>query len=659
MKKLITYTLLIALLVTLCACGKENGAEANTSATLDPQSPEAMYGHIDQTQAVDGVYKIWNAEGVKFMMENPGNSYELLCNVDMGGAILKPMGTASGSINGGNFVISNFTLQGEEEVSFGFITENKGKIRDLRLENATFMPGAKASQIGTLVGNNAGELLRCYVTGSMLVEAAAENASIGALVGTNTGSMRNMTVTVDLHVTAQTAAIVGGIVGTTQGGVVEHIDTLGALDIAGTNKTAGLFAGFASDVVLTECAFVGASNTLDGKLFTNFTGNEDDEMVTVVGGLRRDNAAHQPLTENQQKLRDRVVEEMYKMGTVRWTVKQDLPNFRGSYSTLYTYYGMPYNHMSSSLTRFNYCVGEDRVMKDWVYETPPEDGYDAYVGNDCSTSVLHAWFTVSNSVDFMRCTYMLPQYTDVGGCLKVGEYNSDFALPSTNYTEIFLLNNDEQTIYEAYAKLRKGDAYVHIPESGGHARMAAEDAVVVRDQNGLINPAYSYVISHEHGVTTVDDVNMTKTTWRVNYKYTFANLYEKWSIPVTCEELVTGEMEAPTCELQNSVDGKAGMTTGLVQANYYLTSVRLVIKDSGGNEVFNHVMFPTVGKLAEDGHWDANIRVYCDDYDLGFFAAPLQETQLKKGETYSYTVTAALATDDVFILKEDSFVNGN
>lgn len=658
MKKIIACVLLIALLVSLCACDQKKGAGATTSAVLDPQSPEALYGHIDQTQPVDGVYKIWNTEGVKFMMENSGNSYELLCNVDMGGAVLRPMGTVSGSINGGNFVISNFTLQGQEEATFGFITENKGKIRDLRLENVTFVPGAKASQIGTLVGNNAGELLRCYVTGSMLVEAAADNASIGSLVGINTGAMQNMTVTVDLKVTAQTAATVGGIVGTAQGGVVEYIDTLGTLDVAGSNKTAGLFAGTSTDVVLTECAFVGASNTLDGKLFTDFTGNQDDEMVTVTGSVRRDNAAHQPLTENQQKLRDRVVEEMYKMGTVQWTVKQDLPNFRDSYSTLYTYYGMPYNHMSSSLTRFNYCVDDDRVLKDWVYETPPEDGYDAYVGNDCSTSVLHAWFTVSNSVDFMRCTYMLPQYTDIGGCLKVGEYNSDFTLASNSYTDLFIKNNDEQVMYEAYAQLRKGDAYVYMVPAGGHSRMAAEDAVVVRDQNGLIDPEYSYVISHEHGVTTVDEVNMTKTTWRVNYKYTFANLYAVSAIPVTCEELVTGEMETATCELQNGADGKAGMTTGLVQANYYLTDVRLVIKDSKGDTVFDHVMFPTVGKLKEDGHWDVNIRVYRDNYDLGFFAAPLQELQLKKGETYSYVITADLATDDTFILKEDTFTNG-
>lgn len=658
MKKIISFILLIGILVTLCACGKQQGAAAEPVATLDPSSPEAMYGHIDQTQPVNGVHQIWNAEGVKYMMQNPGNSYELLCDVDMGGATLKPMGTVSGSINGGNFIISNFILQGEEEESFGFVTENKGDIRDLRLEEAIFVPGAEASRIGTLVGNNKGKLLRCYVTGSMLVKTAKENASIGSLVGTNTGAMQNMTVTVDLKVTTQTAAIVGGIVGTAQGGVVAYIDTFGTLDITGGNKTAGLFAGTSSDVVLTECAFVGASNTFDGKLFTDFTGNEDDEMVTVIGGVRRDNAAHPPLTENQQKLRDRVVEEMYKMGTVRWTVKQDLPNYNGSYSNKYTYIGMPYNHMGSNMKRFSYCVNEDGTLKDWLYATPPEDGYDTYVGNDCSTSVLHAWFTVSNSVDFMRCTYMLPQYADIGGCLKVGEYNSDFKLATTNYTDVFVQNNDAQTMYEAYAKLRKGDAYVYMVPVGGHTRMAAEDAVVVRDQNGLIAPEYSYVISHEHGLSAIDEVNMTNTSWGINKKYTFANLYEKWSIPVTCEELVTGEMEKPTCQLQEGAAGKAGMTTGLVQANYYLVDVRLVIKDSQGSTVMDHMLFPTVGKLKEEGHWDAKIRVYQDNFDLGYFAAPLQELQLKKGETYSYTITAELATKDIFTLKEDSFING-
>ena len=288
MKKLLSIAMLIAVLVSLCACGgKEQtaaptqGAEAPTPATLDPSSPEAMYGHIDQTQPVDGVYKIWNAEGVKRMMENPTDSYELLCNVDMGGAELAPMGTFTGDLNGANFTISNFTLEGGEAADFGFVAVNQGTVRDLLLKDVTYAPGANAKNIGTLVGDNRGEIIRCTLTGTMTVDAAAEGANIGSLAGCSTGSIKNSATTTDLLVTAPGAANVGGIVGAVNGGIVEYTDTDGKIDVTGTNKTVGLIAGESQNIVYTYCAFIGESNTVDGKLFNNFTGTEDDELVVA------------------------------------------------------------------------------------------------------------------------------------------------------------------------------------------------------------------------------------------------------------------------------------------------------------------------------------------------------------------------------------------
>ena len=87
MKKFISVILLIAVLLSCCGCGAKQAAEP-TKATLDPASPEAMFGHIDQNTPIDGVYKIWNAEGVKTMADHPDGSFEILCNIDMKGATL-------------------------------------------------------------------------------------------------------------------------------------------------------------------------------------------------------------------------------------------------------------------------------------------------------------------------------------------------------------------------------------------------------------------------------------------------------------------------------------------------------------------------------------------------------------------------------------------
>ena len=83
MKKWISFVLLAVLLLSCCACGKQAPAAAATqptqapeTATLDPMSNEAKFGHIDQTVPQDGVYQIWNAEGVKGMAEHPDANFE-------------------------------------------------------------------------------------------------------------------------------------------------------------------------------------------------------------------------------------------------------------------------------------------------------------------------------------------------------------------------------------------------------------------------------------------------------------------------------------------------------------------------------------------------------------------------------------------------------
>ena len=70
MKKFISIVLLFALLLTCCSCGKKAG-EGETQIVIRDEkdmTPEELYGHIDQTQAIGGVHKIWNAKGVQFMV---------------------------------------------------------------------------------------------------------------------------------------------------------------------------------------------------------------------------------------------------------------------------------------------------------------------------------------------------------------------------------------------------------------------------------------------------------------------------------------------------------------------------------------------------------------------------------------------------------------
>jgi len=662
MKKVISLLLALTLLASCCGCQQEKDVAATPTepATLDPQSPEAMFGHIDQTQPVNGVYQIWNAEGVKNIPNHLDGSFELLCSVDMQGAVLAPIGTAeapfTGKLVGANFTISNFTVQGDG-ADFGIFGVNQGTVQNLLLDQVTLIPGENAKNIGGLAGTNSGTFLRCTLNGAaMTVDKAAADASCGGAVGVNTGKLQNTIVAVDLAYNAAGKANVGGIAGTIRGGVVEYVQTNGKLDVTGSNKNVGLFTGNIDGVVMVDCVFMGASSTLDGKMFENFTGNpEDDERVVASGALYRDNK--KPLlSEDVVAVRSKAVQAMHDMGTIEWKVEKDLVYRDRSFSATYTHYGIPYNHKSGSLAQAQYCIGEDGWLKDWVYSDETVDNWDMYFGSDCSGAVQQAWWTVSNSTDVGITQYMYPH--ENAGTIAVGDYKCDFSLSKPLDSKEYLNANDEQTIYEAYAQMRFGDAYVYHKEGAGHTRMAAEDPVVVRDQDGNIRPDYSYVVSHEQGYSHVDNDAMTASSWRIGFKYTFASLYADGAVPVTCEELLTGELEPAEAVLNGKEEGYAGMISGVVETNYHLDSVTLKLTDSKGNVVLEQPMFVDVHKNADFGSAYYRARNFNTSFEMAHFAQLLANTSLTSGESYHYTVTADLATFEHIVVNEGDFTYG-
>ena len=679
MKKFLTMILLFAIALSCLACGAEETVQNQpTEVTEAPtevpqetqvagpatQTPEQLYGHINQMEPLDGTYMIWNAEGVKNIANHPDAKFELLCNIDMGGAEIQPIGSAdkpfTGKFNGANFTISNFTLTGGADGNFGFVAVNKGTVQNLILDQVTFQPDAKAQNIGTLAGINEGKLVRCKANGSLTISQSAENANCGSAVGQNNGQISYTELYVDLLVTTEAAANVGAIAGSQQGGLLEYVESYGKLDIEGQNKTVGLYVGTAKDATQTACVFSGASNKLNGQLFVSFNGAE--EAVTTTDCLWRDNDVEE-LPENVRALRQRVVDAMNEMGSIKWNLEKDLihsctcqlSSCHGSYSSQYTYYGLPYNHKSSPAERFLDCLTEDGYIPDWFYDLPSFDGFDRYFGTDCSAALQQAWWTVSNTVTLYNTNNIAPYYNM--GTIAVGDYKWDMAMEN-NWTQVYINAVDEQTMYEAYGQMRAGDGYVCRGEVGGHTRMAAEDAVVVRDQEGKINPKYSYVISSEQGSTVRDDATMTISTWKLNFKYTFANLYYDWYIPVTCEELLTGEMEPVEVTLEDGCEGYAGMFTGTVKTNYRLNGLTLTVTDSTGKAIIDGTMWTSVDRQADFGSNAVTGRMLIMDQDMGRFTAWLQDVSFQPGETYSYTVTAHVATGDKVQVLESSFVYG-
>ena len=667
MKKLISLLMILAVLLSLCACGQPD-KEPATEPTTEPAeettgtekpstqlTPEQLYGHIDQTRPNDeGVYQLWSADGVANMANVPDGTFELLCNIDMEGAALRPVGSAqtpfTGKLDGKNCIISNFTLASEGE-ALGFIGVNEGTVQDLQLENVTVNAAASNKYIGTLAGVNRASILRSKASGTVVAEQAAADAAIGGAIGANSGDFTNGTVTVDVLVSAAEAASVGGLLGTTSGGKLGFVESYGAITVTGENKTVGLFAGTMENTPIERCVFVGADNSLNGQLFTALSGTGDQTLIT--GCAMRDNTPVE-MTETEAQLRNTVADRMRQICGIAWKVRQTLASDDGVYTVGMQYYGMPYSYNGASLARIQYLIDGEGYLKDFVYDMQPRILRN-YMSTDCSQAVSQALWSVSNSTDFFGTNEMYPCNGGIErGCIPLGDWEYE-GIALNGDSQNFIEATDEQTLYEAYAMLRIGDFYVYtIKDVGGHTRMATGNAVVVRDQNGLIDPNYSYVLTTEQGSPTLADrENMVYSTCRVDYKYTFANLKYDGAVPLTCEELQTGYMEPATCDFTGGAEGKLGMITGTVTTNYYLDYVDMVITDEAGNEVFNHRIFPGAHRRRDSN--TQIVRMFINDMDLSLFAVPLSEVEFVQGTTYTYQVTATNSPGDVFQVTEGTF----
>ena len=261
---------------------------------------------------------------------------------------------------------------------------------------------------------------------------------------------------------------------------------------------------------------------------------------------------------------------------------------------------MPYgNDVDASMLEFESCLDENNV-----YTGP--DGHEIK-GVDCSSSVTAAWSQVAASVDYTWTWQILPysKYRGSQGTIPVGDYklpdHGDIASNATweearTHTGLVIGMNDVQTMCESYAKLLPADAVVKYLMAG-HTRMVSKAPVVVRKTDGTIDPRLSYITTIEIAGPPARNKdangNQILTCWLVDYQYTFQSLLDDCYIPITCPELVSGEIPEPKVTLDSKQDVAAvkGLT-GMVSSNYRLFRVKAVVTDATGKEVSMAQAFP-------------------------------------------------------------------
>lgn len=285
--------------------------------------------------------------------------------------------------------------------------------------------------------------------------------------------------------------------------------------------------------------------------------------------------------------RQKAVDYMTAMSQIAWTPERDidLTSVRDNYilTAGTTYRGLPYvNEIDGSLEQFSHYV------EDGVYKGPVEG--TTCVGVDCTSSVLAAWANVCTSFNCTWTRAMLPTYAPDNGIVLVGDY----VIPDgAKSTDLVFEANTEQEMYAAYAKLLPADALVNYTTSG-HARMVVSEPVLQYKSDGSIS-GLSYVYTTEI-VSPRTNHGDYETCWIVHEKYYFSTLLKDYYIPLTCQEFVTGEAEAPTLSVDQSNTADTLLTngglTGTLTSNYRIIQVEAAVTDSNGAVAARSVAYP-------------------------------------------------------------------
>jgi len=234
---------------------------------------------------------------------------------------------------------------------------------------------------------------------------------------------------------------------------------------------------------------------------------------------------------------------------------------------------------------------------------------DARVGNDCSSAVFVAYAQIGASVTGASPRYMYEDY----GFIKVGEYETKTKLNSAGFPRLddtveICMDNGTEVMYEAYAKLKKGDMLTSVPGTGGsHVIMVTDVNIVYKNEKIDGKKSTITVIdqtrTHQTNGKSYENAELGETVYVIggseNHGWTFRMLYDKGYLPYTCKELIDPSSlltpEVSDSETKYSYDN---LLIGKISSNWAIDVVTLTIKDNAGK-----VIQEATGRSVR-GNWD-------------------------------------------------------
>lgn len=589
--------------------------------------------------------------------------YELAADLDLGGAVWTPLGTEeaafAGTFDGCGHTISNFRVEGSGNV--GFFGVNEGTVYALTLKDMTLeLQACGETRVGAVAGTNYGELGGIRVEGGLLKVTCCEDAVLycGAFAGENQGICRNMKSTQDLTVGAGKAeAWVGGFFGKCSAGLVQHTEPMGEIAITGEKVHAALYAAKLANTELIACRFASPMNTLNGQLFSNYTVEEAEDVIWD-GCLWRDNKySDRFLTAESYALRKECADHMRMQSTMPWTPNHHLEfecNCMGkihhqSFPKGETRYGVNYCHLGNSPEKHRSCFRGDGTLQPWV---PDEgyDGFDLYMGNDCSTMVTWALERAVNNIQWRWTADMMPIHGL--GAIACGEYDAT----CSEYSDEVVNKNGWDVMAEAYAAAHIGDTILNFhAKGGGHVRMLMQNSVVFRNRAGEIDIRQSYMIITEQGFGLVPENAHLHSSCLTDYIYPFLKLLKTDYIPLTYQILLDGVKPERTVTLTERGEGRDGINSGILESNFRINSVTAEILGEDGLPVWDWEYF-TGHRTFTEVQGGGNARQIVKKMDLRCLRPYFNGRKLQKGKAYTYRLKVLLSTGEIFRMDDLSFV---
>lgn len=622
-----------------------------------------------------GPYQICIPQDMKILHDKPDAEIELATDIDMKDVEFTPVPSFSGTFDGNNYSIYNLHIDSNTAAYGDYMgmflwLEETAVVRDLDLEYITVDASATGARfIGTIAGRNDGQVLDCTVTGTIIDDQPGEESRL-IFVGAMVGRAGDNSVT-----RGEPILFVKDTVTDVNGNTV-------------TYRTDGL------------CAKVKMNVPDSPHVMKRLVGNFSATNVTYSGDWQDLSFSTEDDSALVQSRRQEAVSAMQEMATFKWTV----PNLNGTssdpdlihYGTTDTskqnshihtqkfydgtvYYGIPYDHTSSSYEQAMFYMDEGAngvyVLNDvaassgnstWqitqkdAFNNNAYIGFTKYIGNDCSGAVAWAWhhaaprYVKGGGVYVLLSTNTMPNDAaeETYGIYRVGPYTvTDDMTAEIDGKDVVTSPavaeaNGLNTMYESYARTQMGDGLMY-GEPGGHVRMAAADSVVIRNKNGSIYGAKSYILIHEQGDGLYDRAT-TNSSWRINYKYTFYDLFygkTKSSgsgyLPITLkafhDDTVAMLYSAPY-EYTNATDTQKITTPGLGQINAgnRILSATVVVKDSSGKVVYEKTAFK-----GENGVYNTYRSTYLTMMMKYYFSDYVD--YVESGKTYTFSVDCTVA----------------